>query len=238
MERIICLLAAFLLVGSCSSDSQREAPVGGDWMQSSSYIVHYADGEFAIAADPIRNSDYWDLSFVPASVKLYYAPESMVCPDTWETFGAIARRNGDTQYNGLLNEYEMNAVCFADNFTSIRFRSDRDWDGAHPAGTPLDDLVTVMLSSYAPFVRSGYDRKAPGLSQWGPYAFYQLHADRLTADQMAMVAWEGIGFYFDTAPDDPSQEHTLTVTLETVDGEQITVTARGIPPWGAYEPIG
>lgn len=223
-----------MLLASCSSATD-DQPIGnGETVFSPSYIVAYNKGALTIK-DRI---DFWSIEGVQpvTSYCIWFLNRD---EESCEEFIRLAKRNGDTGFNAELNFLDqLYNQCFADNFTSIRFRSDRDWDGAHPAGTPLDDLVTVMLSSYAPFVRSGYDRKAPGLSQWGPYAFYQLHADRLTADQMAMVAWEGIGFYFDTAPDDPSQEHTLTVTLETVDGEQITVTARGIPPWGAYEPIG
>lgn len=35
---------------------------------------------------------------------------------------------------------------------------------------------------------------------------------------------------FDTAPDDPTQVLTIMVTLQTVDGETLTVTGRGTPP--------
>jgi hypothetical protein len=227
------LLAAITFV-ACSSDSEGERPIGGDGMKSAYYIVNYAEGEFAVLQAP---EHYWTLSYVPSSIKQYYSPESNVSPETWDIFKRIALRNGDTGYDGFLDEGEMNRCCFADNFRSIHFVSDADWDAAHPAGSSLDDIVTVMFSTYAPFVQSGYDRNASGLS-WGVRTVYQYHASVLTEKEMTMIDWDGIGFYFDTAPDDPMQVHTITVTLQTVDGETLTVTGRGTPPWGDYEPIG
>ena len=226
------LLFLGLLLVSCNSDEKPS--VQDDLILSPSYIVMYTTGELKID----DRVDFWSIEHTNKATGYCV---SFLNPDgvTSDEFVRLSERNGDTSFNNYLSDYDRRSnICFADNFRSIHFVSDADWDATHPAGSSLDDIVTVMLSSYAPFVQSGYDRNAPGLSQWGAYTFYQRHASELTEKEMAMIGWQGIGFYFDTAPDDPTQVHTITVTLQTVDGETLTVTGRGTPPWGDYEPIG
>ncbi len=78
--------------------------------------------------------------------------------DNPKEYTALAERIGDTDFNQMMptNACPMSTDAFADYFSALHVTSDAVWDEAHPAGTPLDDILRIRLYSSAEFIRSGY----------------------------------------------------------------------------------
>ncbi|MDE5707507.1 MAG: hypothetical protein K2H69_05010 [Alistipes sp.] len=152
------LAGAFLLSG-CEKDHDESCGI----FRSDYLIVRYVEGDMVLEEasaskhDPIVLYVSWD------ATKQYLSPDLSdpsrsrhpYAPENTDGFLAIAARNGDVRTDGkyggapiaaIYNHY----VALADNFASIRLTCDEAWDESHPAGTPLDDLVRIEMSSYYP----------------------------------------------------------------------------------------
>lgn len=70
----------------------------------------------------------------------------------------ICKENGDTCYNReIFNPVGRPTVMTAyPHFTTINVYSNKDFDAQHPAGTPLNDVITVSYRSPLAFIESGY----------------------------------------------------------------------------------
>lgn len=153
------LLGVLFLFCGCEKDS-----VGNSEVFRSDYlIVRYVEGDMVLEEasaskrDPIVLYVSWD------ATKQYLSPDLSdpsrsshpYAPENTDGFLAIAARNGDVRTDGKYGGAPIAAiynhfVALADNFASIHLTSDVAWDESHPAGTPLDDLVQIEMSSYYP----------------------------------------------------------------------------------------
>lgn len=154
--------------------------------------------------------------------RICYTPPEFGESPYIEKFLELAERNGDTSYNRLELFFGMPHAgsfhergAYTENFSGIRVVcTNAAWDDAHPAGTPLDDLVRLSFASYHDYVQSGYiadrgvlkTRKAPA---------------KLSETDLYMLR-PGFRIFFDSYPTVGSFD--LTVTLTTVDGVEKTGT--------------
>ncbi|MDE5729928.1 MAG: hypothetical protein K2H81_00155 [Alistipes sp.] len=138
-------------------------------------------------------------------------------------FERLAERNGDTSFNRWIDHWRADpsdwpytVYTWADNFQSMHVTSDADWDEAHPAGTPLDDILRIKIETYAEFVRSGY--------QTYPHISIEksMLISELTPEDMEMIAcYPEIRF---TSAPTISPNHTLTLEWTTIEGRVITAS--------------
>lgn len=125
---------------------------------SNSYILGYSYVS-GISATPISGSDLPEIDI-------------MVITEDWtsvtfrdegkkkEEFETISKRHNDSGYNrnvGLILDMITTQVCLYPDITSIIVNCDSDFDSTHPAGSSLNDLLSMPYHSYDEFVSSGYD---------------------------------------------------------------------------------
>lgn len=237
------LLLCALLVGAfLLSGCEKEEREGNYKAFSSDYcIVHYVDGDLEVRQD----SDYFKQLAQDAPVpvalfvswtvtKDYLAPELSdpersdhpYEPANTEEFLSIAARNSDVpsfekcHWGGAPIHVVYGEIALSDNFTSLHLTCDTAWDESHPAGAPLDDLVTVEFESYA--------GKIADPNNWHDLRrSYRL--SELPSDAMRMVALYShsdnypyyerpcLCVFFDEAVDFPGSRK-LTLTLAAADG--------------------
>ena len=61
---------------------------------------------------------------------------------------------GDTSYSGGVYEGQHSALAYP--IEKITMWCSTDFDAEHPAGKPLDDIVTLDFETYYDFIKSGY----------------------------------------------------------------------------------
>ena len=77
-------------------------------------------------------------------------------------YNDICVANNDVSYNKYVSYWHpgpiarANNVFWANDIKKIVVVSDKDFDNNHPAGTPLDDLMTLYGASPRKFIDSGY----------------------------------------------------------------------------------
>jgi len=77
-----------------------------------------------------------------------------------ERFKNYSYIHDDISYNriiSLLGNMILRDKCLYPDVISYIVSADKDFDSSHPAGTSLNDLLTINYSSYERFIRSGYD---------------------------------------------------------------------------------
>lgn len=158
-------------------------------------------------------------------IRIYYSdyPSKIIDKESSPVrFRRLAERNGDTSFNQWIDhwradpsEWPYTVYTWADNFQSMHVTSDADWDEAHPAGTPLDDILRITIETYAEFVRSGY--QAPDIS-----IEKSMLISELTPEDMEMIATYPM-IRFTSAPT-ISPNHTLTLEWTTVEGRVLTAS--------------
>ena len=136
-------------------------------------------------------------------------------------FRRLAEHNGDTSFNRWIDHWAepgtwpYTVEAWADNFQSMHVTSDADWDEAHPAGTPLDDILRIKIETYAEFIRSGYQMYPAAREKF-------IFISELTPDDMKMIAPDPT-IHFTCAPT-ISPAHTLTLEWTTVEGRVMTAS--------------
>ena len=218
------LLAGFIaltLIVGCESD-------GCKFTYSKYYIENYVDGDLVLLPYYAVRSSASDL---PAPVSegfgvsiyegVYYQSPELKGAQHPDEFLRIAERNGDTEFNDLKSPPEQGIIAFADNFTGIKFTSDKDWSAEYPAGTSLNDKMGVRYVSYAEYIESGYP---PGFDL-GKDILYDKPLSALQPDDLRVVEYTPSSLsiysfilYFTSVPDNPGEVHTFTVEFTTSDG--------------------
>ena len=209
----ICLFLTLLLGCVCSCDRTREL-----LSFHQNYIQGYRTGELSLYTAFLRPEEE------PEITRFYMGAEEYISPQTDPVeFERLASRNGDVSYNQWINEdpvFYKQPVAFAYDFGSLHITSNADWDTEHPAGSLLDDIMQVEMSSYAEYIRNGYT---------GPVEVcHKKLASELSAEDMAIVSDSYFTIRFMRAPT-LEREHTLTVTLTTTDGKVYTDSLYCIP---------
>lgn len=128
----------------------------------------------------------------------------------------IAERNGDRTFNRKINFLDLVPdKYFADNFKAVRVVcTDAAWDDQHPAGSLLNDLLTISFKSCAEYVHSGYENKYE-------YESVTKQLSALTESDLTMVKTE-IRMHFDQQP--RSGIYTLQVTMVPIEGKEKVAT--------------
>lgn len=137
-------------------------------------------------------------------------------------FMEYATRNNDLTYTGVVSVH-VDPIACSDNFKAIHVVAADDWDEKHPAGTLLDELFTFRASSYAPYIRSGYDN-----DKFDPNNYNTIISKRfseLTADDLCILDIEMV-FIAESAPADKQKIHELTFTFVTDEGVEKPTTIR------------
>lgn len=82
-------------------------------------------------------------------------------------FDSLAAMHNDTDYNRVYTYGSDDPLAFLNgrrfpvandaDVLSVTVTCDSDWDDAHPAGTPLNDIILFTTYSYRDYIRSGYN---------------------------------------------------------------------------------
>lgn len=221
MKKTLCIV---LLLVIATTGCEKEEP----GFYPKHLIRSYSEGEYEL----IYHDLYMEVKLKGAGRRDYDSPDAVQPAD--ERYLELARRNGDTCFYQLTYPlWYMNRGALADNFRSLSIVSNADWDEAHPAGTPLDDLFEVGLAVYGPFIRNGYtyvEEPSYGLSC---YVGVRKRMDQLEPPDMEASVNDGPALYILSYPT-LAREHTLTLTITTTEGKVQTPSVTCIPK--PYEP--
>lgn len=106
--------------------------------------------------------------------------------DDPDLFDYYARLYGDTLC------YETSPARFnaaiADAFSKISVVADADFDAAHPAGTPLDDIICLRSESAYEYIRKGY--KSPNANSSQKYIYCRKPLSELTQNDMTLMRYQ------------------------------------------------
>ena len=125
---------------------------------------------------------------------------------------------GDTSYNMEVNRpLEMaRVVTKYPHFSIIDVRSDKDFDAEHPAGTPLNDIMSIRFQSAKEFIESGYSD--PTLEE----KIYTKSLAELDKDDLELSI-HNLFLIFDKEPE-VLTTHLLTFECINAMGEKYTTT--------------
>lgn len=161
---------------------------------------------------------YWNVTEYYLAPGLSHRPQT---PAQTEEFLSIAARNGDvpTSRKAMWMAGPESCTALSDNFTSLHLTCDTAWDESHPAGAPLDDLVTVYFDSYEGRIAD------PGCRDYRrSYRLSELPSDALR--MVGLCSWNdnyvatlhpSLCLAFDKSVSFPGA-CKLTLTLTTADG--------------------
>jgi hypothetical protein len=148
------LLVLFLL----SCDKQNEETINGD-IFSRYYIARYH-----LATDTIK-SDLFKKYGVPLLLSVTLEGKTVDESTDSELYRELAKRYGDGGFFVVEkgNKYDI----MVDTLSSITITSNKDYDAAHPAGEPLDDIISIEYES----ARIGMDLFYNEKTQWDEEKF-------------------------------------------------------------------
>ncbi len=185
--------------------------------------------------DKFINSDHWILNYFQPDSLVFKSNSNMefsvYCSKKGKLF---SEKNNKDEYLSLCkknNDMTCPQLCLperispatnsgrylADNFKSVSVVSNKDFDIAHPAGTPLNDIIWFRGMSYLKFIDSKYDTSLlyskmeinspiSTLGERDLYLLRELKGNRLEFGTFKFVA----------SPINQG-DHTLTVTFTTTD---------------------
>lgn len=133
-----------------------------------------------------------------------------------ELYEKLCRMCGDTAYNATERREidRLNATNFP-HFTTINVVSDKDFDAEHPAGTSLNDVMSIRYVSAQRFIESGYT------AERSRHEEISKPLDELTSNEL-MYSIDNTFLVFDKEPD-VLEKHTLTITCINAEGESYSV---------------
>lgn len=102
--------------------------------------------------------------------------------DDPDLFDYYARLYGDTLCYATILPGSNAAI--ADAFNKISVVADADFDAAHPAGTPLDDIICLRSESAYEYIRSGYENSKP------MYVNCRKPLSELTQNDMTLMRYQ------------------------------------------------
>lgn len=214
MKKWLLYLMVIPMFSAC--EVSQDGPTRIIFMRS--FITDYVDGDLELHSYTSRYTPKGCLLFSKIRPdRLYGTPDYGAKGEEAEHFLEIAKKNGDLSYNRNEPANIFGHTCCADNFISIQVKClNAAWDSKHPAGTSLNDIVTIHYTSYADYVRSGY----PKNYDWKNAGGVKVLAD-LSKDDLMMITTR-IDFYFSSIP--PAGSYEMEVTFVTTEGEEKTAT--------------
>lgn len=223
----IWLISILLCMVSCGDKTNTGGPDGDISYLSESFVQVYIFAEEMTLGESYRGF-----------IRVILRGEEIMQHRTGhkKRYAELSNKYGDTYYNnkiGLPNQHQV----IADDFISIDIRSDRDFDEAHKAGESLADIVTILATSPAKYIESGYtdvydwmfqpiDYKIAGGS-FRTYGYWPVNKrlDRLTPEDLLLMS-PNVSLKFEAFPL-WEKTHTITVTFKSSEKElsgETTVT--------------
>lgn len=216
MGKKMIFLALCGALAACSSDNPPVVPVDDGTLFKQSYIQCYCNGKFysMLESEPqeylqvVRERDNAHMHYSPEWVETTIAQEQQV-----RDFVQYATANNDLSYDR--REARTLLAASADNFKEVHITCPgADWDKGHPAGSLLDNITTLTVTSYAEFIRKNYTgEESKTISKL---------TNAYTEADLA-VLHPSLKFTFDQFPE-KSGKYTLKVTLVTTDDRELQVT--------------
>lgn len=164
MKNAFLFLFCLSLISACEKNDGPSYPAPYQYF-SPHTIADYLDGDLTLETIK-KNEPDWPsttcndegLRLVFRNTVLYQDP-NLEEPVNTEQYLECALKNGDTKsYNMILPyNYPSTKHAFAFNCRSITVTSNKRFDANHPAGTPLNDLLILCVTTYGPHILSGYD---------------------------------------------------------------------------------
>lgn len=163
--RLLIAITIFTAAGACEERAETPPPSLAFTVTDGSYVNCY---QIADSFDLINNTN------APSATKrvmIIDPHEQTRCYSQWilsyylpnnpqhDVFDRIAHRNQDTGFTGEI--WGSMHTCFSINFSDISIACNLDWDEAHSAGVPLDDLCDLIFTPYGLFIQNGYLGEAP-----------------------------------------------------------------------------
>lgn len=139
-----------------------------------------------------------------------------------EQYDAICAKHGDVTYNrnvGLVSDIITEWGLHPD-IASVTVTSDKDFDAAHPAGTPLNDCAELTYRSAYDYVSSGYDQSF--LTNDTPKEKTEPLTE-VSAGELSLML-EDYGLLTFTSSPETKGAHRISVTLNTADGRSFSAS--------------
>lgn len=208
-----------LCITSCRDKIYTEGPVGCEGSIYESFVQIYIYADEMELGEEYRGFLY--VSLEGEEIEQNYLPND-------KGYGELSAKYGDTGYNQkivLPNEHEV----LADDFTSIDIRSDRDFDAGHKAGESLADIVTLLATSPAKFIESGYTDAYDWMfkpmdytitsHRFMTYGYWPVteRLDRLTPEDLLLIS-PSLSLKFESFPL-WEKTHNITVTFKSAEKE-------------------
>lgn len=136
-------------------------------------------------------------------------------------YDRLCEQNNDMTYNREETFYlDINPqiLCLYPDVVAVNVVSDTDFDAQHPAGTSLNDCVSLEIESYSEFIDSGYEGYPHSTSTNAVLSEY-------IADDFRLKTRGPFIFRFVKSPD-VSTTHTLTFAFTYADGNTYTAQCK------------
>lgn len=137
-------------------------------------------------------------------------------------YDEICAEHGDVAYNrnvGLVSDIITEWGLHPD-IASVTVTSDKDFDAAHPAGTPLNDCTELTYCSAYDYVSSGYDQSF--LTYDSPKEKTEPLTE-VSAGELSLML-EDYGLLTFTSSPETKGAHRISVTLNTADGRSFSAS--------------
>lgn len=223
------MISMLLCMVSCRDKISTDGPVGSDPTLYESFVQIYMFAEDMSLVEGYRG--FIKISLSGEEVEYTF-------PELTKRYTDLSEKYGDTECEFYTNIPNLNQVL-ADDFTSIDVRSDRDFDADHKAGESLADVVTLLATSPAKYIESGYtdvydwmftpmDYKIADL-HYSTYGYWPVteRLDRLTPEDLLLIS-PSLSLKFEAFPL-WEKTHTMTVTFKSAQKELLAKTVITFP---------
>jgi hypothetical protein len=240
MKKILIITFCIILLNiSCSSSNNEDEQITE---YSKNYVASYHDNvlgftltelyPFFDGTDEIKGYD--------TQIRFAGIEYSLRSPN--ERFKELAKLYKDTAYNNLV--VISAPASLSEPLLSISLVSDADYDMAHPAGIPLDDIVKLHSFSPLKFIQSGYKEFYIGndddmyngnilLGKRSGYYLIHKYLNELEREELTLLTSSasdaGVCLRFLHLPT-IENVHNITVTVTFQNGKILTANQRFVFP--------
>lgn len=209
--------------------SYTDTPTSEDMIRVRSLCPSEADWQnvsfFMIQKDAYRNATIhplWGVSFDDEALARQNAAK----------FDSLAKAHKDEGYNRFTLTSVME--CLYRRTTGVHVVSDTDYNGEHPAGTYLDDIIRIHFKSAEDYLATGYTSLKHYLGKTTrPSSYYGASDLELSEylDEFNRIQRKLIRFSFSfrlTKAPDRTDTHRFTITYTNEDGVELTGTTEPV----------
>lgn len=209
--------------------SYTDTPTSEDMIRVRSLCPSEADWQnvsfFMIQKDAYRNATIhplWGVSFDDEALARQNAAK----------FDSLAKAHKDEGYNRFTLTSVME--CLYRRTTGVHVVSDTDYDGEHPAGTYLDDIIRIHFKSAEDYLATGYTSLKHYLGKTTrPSSYYGAsdlelseYLDEFNRIQRKLIRFSFI-FRLTQAPEQTGT-HRFTITYTNEDGVELSGTTEPV----------